>query len=80
MLQKWNRMNFFQGNYILQNDRWLSVKDAAEYIGVSEKSIRRALKPGKNETLKTKKVGNMIRVLKSSLDQTSEIRLNGQWS
>ena len=71
-------MNFFQGNYILQNDRWLSVKDAAEYIGVSEKSIRRALKPGKNETLKTKKVGNMIRVLKSSLDQTSEIRLNGQ--
>jgi len=71
-------MNFFQDNYILHNDQWLSVKDATKYIGISEKSIRRALKPGKNKTLRIKKVGNMVRVLKSSIDQTSEIRLNGQ--
>jgi len=71
-------MNFFQDNYILHNDQWLSVKDAAKYIGISEKSIRRALKPGKNKTLRIKKVGNMVRVLKSSIDQTSEIRLDGQ--
>ena len=56
---------------------WLSISQAADYIGMSRKSIDKAvrLKEQKkcNETLRIKYVGNEKRISRKSLDETEKI-------
>ena len=56
---------------------WLSISQAADYIGMSRKSIDKAvrLKEQKksNATLRIKYVGNEKRISRKSLDETEKI-------
>ena len=57
---------------------WLSIDQAADYIGMSRKSIDKAvrLKEQKlcNERLRIKYVGNEKRISRKSLDETEKIK------
>ena len=56
---------------------WLNLDQAAEYLGVSKRSLITAIKIHKqgigNETLKIKRFGNRTLISKSSIDETPKI-------
>ena len=56
---------------------WLSINQAADYIGMSRKSIDKAVKLKEqnkcNATLRIKYVGNEKRISRKSLDETEKI-------
>ena len=56
---------------------WLSIAQAADYIGMSRKTIDKAVKLKEqnkcNETLRMKYVGNEKRISRKSLDETTKI-------
>jgi len=64
------------------NQQWLTVSQAATYMGISRRSIDRAilLKKGgvANHMMEIKMVGNQWRVKRSSLDNIEQIITNGR--
>jgi len=62
---------------ITQTQGWLSIGQAADYIGMSRKSIDKAVRLKEqnkcNETLCIKYVGNEKRISRKSLDETEKI-------
>tara|TARA_R110002020_G_scaffold44223_5_gene127767 strand:+ start:355 stop:570 length:216 start_codon:yes stop_codon:yes gene_type:complete len=62
---------------ITQTQGWLSINQAADYIGMSRKSIDKAVKLKEqnkcNATLRLKYVGNQKRISRKSLDETEKI-------
>ena len=56
---------------------WLSITQAADYIGMSRRSIDKAVRLKEqnkcNDTLRVKYVGNEKRISRKSLDETEKI-------
>lgn len=56
---------------------WLSIAQAADYIGMSRRSIDKAVRLKEqnkcNDTLRVKYVGNEKRISRKSLDETEKI-------
>ena len=59
------------------HQEWLNLDQAAEYLGVSKRSLVTAIKLCKeqvcNESLKIKRFGNRTLISKSSIDDTPTI-------
>jgi len=64
------------------NQQWFTVQQAATYMGMSRRSIDRAilLKKGgiANHEMEIKMVGNQWRIKRSSLDNIEQIITNGR--
>tara|TARA_R110002012_G_scaffold148042_1_gene306754 strand:+ start:337 stop:552 length:216 start_codon:yes stop_codon:yes gene_type:complete len=62
---------------ITKTQGWLSIGQAADYIGMSRKSIDKAVRLKEqnkcNTTLRIKYVGNEKRISRKSLDETEKI-------
>ena len=53
------------------DERWLTITEAAFYLNTSEQTIRRRLKDGK---LPAEKIDGMIRIRRSEIDRYMESR------
>ena len=64
-------------NPITPTQGWLSMDQAADYIGMSRKSIDKAVRLKEqnkcNKKLRIKYVGNQKRISRKSLDETEKI-------
>ena len=64
-------------NEIAPNQEWLNLDQAAEYLGVSKRSVITAVNLCKNkvcnESLRIKRFGNRTLISKTSIDNTDKI-------
>ena len=62
----------------MKNDYWMSCKEAATYLSLSVRSIKRGILNGKNPDLQLKRAGSdkqpTFRRLKSSIDKIRHYR------